>query len=215
MNKNYGLKLDLQFKTRPTNMVFDEFDNNTSDFFIKITREGKGIDISNCIPTLLVIRPNGEADSQLLEIQDNTIYCNLKPSLKNQVGKYIAKIMLVEGDKKIFLDDISYTVTENAILPLVDGEIVENPRYSVLVQLIERLSNIELQEQDREKAEQNRQLNEQNREKTIQDIQNKIDEALDKINNIGEGDFSTLANKEEINKLNNELEIHTHEEYAL
>ena len=88
MNKNYGLKLDLQIKTRATNMTFDEFDNNTSDFHIKVVREGKQIDLNNKIASLLVVRPNGTTDSQVLEIIDNTIYGNLKPSLKNQVGTY-------------------------------------------------------------------------------------------------------------------------------
>ena len=56
MNKNYGLKLDLQFKTRPTSMVFDEFDENTSDFFMQINRQGQLIDMPNAMPTLLVLK---------------------------------------------------------------------------------------------------------------------------------------------------------------
>ena len=214
MNKEYNLKLDLQFRCNNSKMIFDEFDENTSDFFMQIRRQGQEVDISNAIPTLLVLKPSGTAVSQILNIKDNLIYGNLKNSLKDEAGTYVAKLMLVEGDKKTFISNISYEVTENALLGKIDNDIVEDERYSVLIQLIERLSEIELQEESRKQAEQDRQLSEQNREKTIQDIQNKIDEALDKINNIGEGDFSTLATKEELNKLNKELEIHTHEEYA-
>ena len=214
MDKRYNLKLDLQFRCNNSKMIFDEFDENTSDFFMQITRQGQLVDISNAIPTLLVLKPSGVAVSQVLNVKDNLVYGNLNNSLKNEVGTYIAKLMLIEGDKKTFISNISYEVTENALLGMIDDDIVEDERYSVLVQLIERLSDIESKEQDREEAEQNRQLNEQNREKTIQDIQNKIDEVLDKINNVGEGDFSTLATKEELNKLNEELETHTHEEYA-
>ena len=36
MNKNYNLKLDLQFRCNNQTMKFNQFDNNTSDFFMKI-----------------------------------------------------------------------------------------------------------------------------------------------------------------------------------
>ena len=43
MNKNYNLKLDLQFRCNNSIMTFNEFDNNTSDFFMRITNgEKKG-----------------------------------------------------------------------------------------------------------------------------------------------------------------------------
>ena len=40
MNKNYNLKLDLQFRCNNQTMKFSQFDNNTSDFFMRITNEG-------------------------------------------------------------------------------------------------------------------------------------------------------------------------------
>ena len=33
MNKQYNLKLDLQFRCDNSIITFNEFDNNTSDFF--------------------------------------------------------------------------------------------------------------------------------------------------------------------------------------
>ena len=33
MNKNYNLKLDLQFRCNNSIMKFNQFDNNASDFF--------------------------------------------------------------------------------------------------------------------------------------------------------------------------------------
>ena len=54
MDKRYNLKLDLQFRCNNSKMIFDEFDENTSDFFMQITRQGEKVDISNSIPTLLV-----------------------------------------------------------------------------------------------------------------------------------------------------------------
>ena len=60
MNKEYNLKLDLQFKCNNSKMIFDEFDENTSDFFMQINRQGEKVDISNAIPTLLVLKAKWE-----------------------------------------------------------------------------------------------------------------------------------------------------------
>ena len=210
MNKEYNLKLDLQFRCNNSKMIFDEFDENTSDFFMQISRQGQEVDISNAIPTLLVLKPSGTAVSQILNIKDNLIYGNLENSLKNEVGTYIAKLMLVEGDKKTFISNISYEVTENALLGKIDNDIVEDERYSVLIQLLERLSNIELQEQTRVDNENSRVEAEQSREQIFQNLQDEVKDLLDK------GlDLSSLATKEELNELSEELEIHTHNEYAL
>ena len=41
MNRKYNLKLDLQFRRNNSTMKFNQFDNNnTSDFFMRITNEG-------------------------------------------------------------------------------------------------------------------------------------------------------------------------------
>lgn len=209
MNRGYNLKLDLQFRCNNSIMSFDEFDNNTSDFFIKITRQGKDIDISNTIPTLLVLKPSGVAVSQILKVENNCIYGNLDLALKDEIGNYIAKLMLIEGDKKTFISNIAYEVTENAILGMIDNDIVVDEKYSVLTEMIERLSTIELQEESRKQAE-------QNREQIFQNMQNEINDTLDKIADMDFGaDLSTLVTKEELNKLNKELEVHTHKEYAI
>ena len=192
MNKNYGLKLDLQFRCNNTKMIFDEFDKNTSDFFIQINRQGEKVDISNSIPTLLVLKPSGTAISQILNVKDNLIYGNLNNSLKNEVGTYIAKLMLVEGDKKTFISNISYEVTENALLGKIDNDIVEDERYSVLIQLLERLSNIELQEQIRVDNENSRVEAENLREETIENFINEVNRKIDDF----ETDLEEYATKE-------------------
>ena len=182
MNKNYNLKLDLQFRCNNSKMIFDEFDENTSDFFMQITRQGQLVDISNAIPTLLVLKPSGTAQSQILNVKDNLIYGNLNNSLKNEVGTYIAKLMLVEGDKKTFISNISYEVTENALLGKIDNDIAEDERYSVLLQLLERVSNIELQEQTRIDNESSRVEAENLREESIEKIKNDIDFLVNETN---------------------------------
>ena len=175
-------------------MIFDEFDENTSDFFMQITRQGKEIDISNVIPTLLVLKPSGVARSQILEVKNNIIYGNLDNSLKDEVGTYIAKLMLIEGDKKAFISNISYEVTENALLGKIDNDIVEDERYSILLQLLERLANIELQEQARVDNENSRIESENLRKESIEKIKNDIDNLINET-------------KEELNEYKNNKDI--------
>ena len=64
---------------------------------------------------------------------------DLQEIIKN-CGNFDPRVML-----KIFLDGISYKVTENALLGQVDEDLQEDPRFSILSSLIERLSNIESQ----------------------------------------------------------------------
>ena len=221
MNKKYNLKLDLQFRCNNSKMIFDEFDENTSDFFMQITRQGKEIDISNAIPTLLVLKPGGIAVSQILNVKDNLIYGNLNNSLKNEVGTYIAKLMLVEGDKKTFIGNISYEVTENALLGKIDDDIVEDERYSVLLQLLERLSNIELQEQTRVDNENSRIEAENLREESIEKIKNDIDFLINETNkkvndnlnsNTSKIDNLVIDTKEELNEYKNNKDIAINED---
>lgn len=219
MNKNYNLKLDLQFRCNNSKMIFDEFDENTSDFFMQITRQGQLADISNAKPTLLVLKPSGVAVSQILNVKDNLIYGNLKKSLKDEVGTYIAKLMLVEGDKKIFISNISYEVTENALLGKIDNDILEDERYPVLIQLLERLSSIELQEQTRIDNENSRieaeNLREESIEKIKNDIDNLINETKEELNEYKNNKDISINNslkefkeeqKETINTINSDIE---------
>ena len=216
MNKKYNLKLDLQFRCNNSKMIFDEFDENTSDFFMQITRQGEKVDISNAIPTLLVLKPSGTAVSQILNIKDNLIYGNLNNSLKNEVGTYIAKLMLVEGDKKTFISNISYEVTENALLGKIDDDIVEDERYSALLQLLERLSNIELQEQTRIDNENSRIEAENLREESIEKIKNDIDFLISETNKKVDNNLNTnnskidnlvIKTKEELNEYKSNKDV--------
>ena len=54
MNKKYNLKLDLQFRCNNSTMKFNQFDNNTSDFFVRITNGGKLVDIEKTIVVFLL-----------------------------------------------------------------------------------------------------------------------------------------------------------------
>ena len=123
MNKNYNLKLDLQFRCNNQTMKFNQFDNNTSDFFIKISNGGKSFDIEKALVVLAVIKPSGKVSSQFVEVKNDVIYADLKPNMRDEIGIYTAQAMLILEDERVVTDPISYEVEEDKIFSLLNDTV--------------------------------------------------------------------------------------------
>ena len=123
MNKQYNLKLDLQFRCNNSIMTFNEFDNNTSDFFMRITNGGKLVDIEKAIVVLATIKPSGKVASQFVEVKNGLVYADLKSSMIDEIGSYTAKAMLISEDERVVTDSVSYEVEEDKIFSLLNNQI--------------------------------------------------------------------------------------------
>lgn len=186
MDRKYNLKLDLQFRcNNDSDMQFMQFDKNTSDFFIQINNCEEPIDLSNSIVILAVIKPDNTTDAMFLDIVNNELYANLKPSMKDLVGTYQARTMLVSSNETVTTDVITYTVNEDKILSQLNSDIVSDERYSILTDMLNKLSEIETNETNRVEAE-------KLREEKIEEL---IEEANKAIQNIN----ATIEN--EVNKI--------------
>lgn len=174
MNKTYNLNLDFQIIINNPLMKFDIFDNNTSDFFIKVTNKGNLVDIEKATVVLAAIKPSGHADIQFIEIRDNSVYGNLKPSMKDETGNYTASAMLILGDKKTTLNNISYKIEQNQVFGTINNVVRSDERFTLLTDMLSRLSTIELSEQQRQDNENTRQT----------EFENKINELDSKISKI-------------------------------
>lgn len=164
IDRKYNLKLDLQFRCNNSNMEFNQFDKNTSDFFIQINRSGKEIDLSKALITLMVIKPDGNVDSQFLEVVEGGVYANLKPSLKDIKGDYQCKAIVTVKDATVIPEQIfTYTVNEDKCLASFNQNMVSNEDYTLLTDILGRLSTIETDEQQRQINEAERILNEESR----------------------------------------------------
>ena len=152
MNKKYNLKLDLQFRCNNSIMTFNQFDNNTSDFFIRITNGGKLFDIEKAIVVLAVIKPNKEVDSQFVEVENGVVYANLKPSMKDEIGIYTARAMLILESEKVVTDIVNYEVEEDKIFSLLNDTVEATEEFTLLTDMLSRLSTIELNENNREET---------------------------------------------------------------
>lgn len=165
LNRKYNLKLDLQFRCNNSNMEFNQFDKNTSDFFMQINRSGKEIDLSKVLVTLVVIKPNGGVDSQFLEVEENGVHANLKPSLKDIAGDYQCKAILTLKDETVVVDQVfTYTVNEDKFLTAFNQVMPSDENYTLLTDILGRLSTIETDEEQRQINEAERILNEEQRQ---------------------------------------------------
>lgn len=163
MNRKYNLKLDLQFRCNNSIMKFNQFDNNTSDFFMKISSGGKSFDVEKALVVLAVIKPSGKVASQFVEVKNDVIYADLKPSMKDEIGTYTAKAMLILEDERVVTDSISYEVEEDKIFSLLNDSVEDTEEFTLLTDMLNRLSTIEISEEQRMINEAERILSEENR----------------------------------------------------
>ena len=163
MNKKYNLKLDLQFRCNNSIMKFNQFDNNTSDFFMRITNGGNLVDIEKALVVLAVIKPSGKVSSQFVEVENGLVYADLNPSMKDEIGTYAAQAMLILEDERVVTDVISYEVEEDKIFSLLNDTVETSEEFTLLTDMLSRLSNIEISEEQRVINEAERILSEENR----------------------------------------------------
>lgn len=163
MNKKYNLKLDLQFRCNNSTMKFNQFDNNTSDFFMRITNGGNLVDIEKAIVVLAIIKPSGKVASQFIEVENGLVYADLKPSMIDEIGTYTAQAMLILEDERVVTDSISYEVEEDKIFSLLNDSAETSEEFTLLTDMLSRLSTIETNEEQRVINEAERILSEENR----------------------------------------------------
>lgn len=134
-------------------MKFNKFDKNTSDFFIKINNNGKDLDLSKVLLVIMVMKPSGKIESQFLEVSELGAYCSLNPSLKDEVGEYKCNILLTFKDEILSLDQVfTYTVNDDMFLTEFNKQMPTERDYSLVTDILGRLSEIELNENKRQEG---------------------------------------------------------------
>ena len=123
LDKKYkAIYLDLiSRKENGLKMEFSLSDNQTSDFYINITRNGFKIDLTNFKTTLYIKNPNGDVLKKELTKYDknnNLYYCNLEDKYKNIEGKYFCQIIIEDKsttEKVVPLNTFLYEVNKDII----------------------------------------------------------------------------------------------------
>lgn len=170
MDRKYNLRLDLQFRCNNSVMKFRQSDNKTSDFFMRITSGGELFNIDNAIAILAIIKPDNTSQAQFLEIREGKIYADLNSNMKDQVGTYKAQALLIYEDERVSTDVIEYEVTEDNILNQLETTVSTTEEFTMLQQMLSRLSVVENSENLRVENENNRLEAEKLREEAIEKI---------------------------------------------
>lgn len=178
MNRKYNLRLDLQFRCNNSVMKFRQSDNKTSDFFMRITSGGELFNIDNAIVILAIIKPDDTSQAQFLDIREGKIYADLNSNMKDQVGIYKAQALLIYEDERVSTDVIEYEVAEDNILNQLETAVQSTVEYTMLQQMLSRLSVIELSETSRANAELSREEAEKLREQAIEKVKTDIEKLI-------------------------------------
>lgn len=98
--KTISLDINTRIFNTDLNMIFSISDNETSDFYIKITKNLEDIDLSNYFVVLWIKKPDGTTLSKTVQqnIENGLFYCNLEEKLKDQVGTYKVQIYIEDPD---------------------------------------------------------------------------------------------------------------------
>ena len=152
LDKKYSVNLDLINNIKNENMKFSLSDNETSDFYIKITKSMKSIDLTDKVVNLYVVKPNKNVIYTTVNLctesdETNLFYCDLPNNFKNIKGSYYAQIAIedmITGEKVVIPSKFSYTVESDIIseaYEAVDTEENKNILDLILSDLIELKAN--------------------------------------------------------------------------
>ena len=144
MDRKYNIRLDLQFRCNNSVMKFRQSDNQTSDFFMRITSGGELFNIDNAIVILAIIKPDKSSQAQFLEVREGKIYADLNSNMKDQVGIYKAQALLIYEDERVSTDVIEYEVIEDNIINQLDNVIEDEKNKDVLGQILSVISNLDI-----------------------------------------------------------------------
>ena len=151
LDKKYPLRLDTRINFKNLIPHFYISDNQTNDFYIKLTNDNKPVEVEDIIVVIAVINPNGNINSSFLDTktEKGLIYCNLPNELKNVVGVYKARIMCISGEERIVSNTFEYKVDTDEF-QIIDEITEDSEEMIVLSQMLSRLSNMEIESQANE-----------------------------------------------------------------
>ena len=151
LDKKYPLRLDTRINFKNLIPHFYISDNQTNDFYIKLTNDNKPVEVEDIIVVIAVINPNGNINSSILDTktEKGLIYCNLPNELKNVVGVYKARIMCISGEERIVSNTFEYKVDTDEF-QLIDEITEDSEEMLVLSEMLSKLSNMEIESQANE-----------------------------------------------------------------
>ena len=151
LDKKYTIYLDLINNIQNEKMRFSLSDNETSDFYINITKSMKKVDLTYKTVKLYVVKPNKNVIyttvTPYTECNDtNVFYCDLPNDFKNIKGTYYAQMLvedMITGEKVVAPSKFSYIV-ESDIMSEASGIIDIEENKNILDSILSDLADLKI-----------------------------------------------------------------------
>ena len=149
LDKKYTIRLDLINNIQNEKMRFSLSDNETSDFYINITKSTKKVDLTYKTVKLYVVKPNKNVIyttvTPYTECNDtNVFYCDLPNDFKNIKGTYYAQMLvedMITGEKVVAPSKFSYIV-ESDIMSETSGVVDTEENKNILDSILSDLADL-------------------------------------------------------------------------
>ena len=139
--------------------------------------------------TMNIVKPDNDykiIEGKLHDKEKAIFECDLKEDCVDEIGTYrcelLTKCNINDHEEITTSNKLTYKVKSSVLNDLDD--IVEAPEYPVIIQLLDKLSDIEQYEEDRRANELARQLAEEQRQGKYNELENKIIELTNKIDEL-------------------------------
>ena len=149
LDKKYTIRLDLINNIQNEKMRFSLSDNETSDFYIKVTKSTGKVDLTDKTVKLYVVKPNKNVVyitvTPYTECNDtNVFYCDLPNDFKNIKGTYYAQMLvedIITGEKVVAPSKFSYIV-ESDIMSETSGVVDTEENKNILDSILSDLADL-------------------------------------------------------------------------
>ena len=151
LDKKYTIRLDLIDNIQNEKMRFSLSDNETSDFYINITKSMKKVDLTYKTVKLYVVKPNKNVIyttvTPYTECNDtNVFYCDLPNDFKNIKGTYYAQMLvedMITGEKVVAPSKFSYIVESDIMSEMYEVADTEENK-NILDSILRDLADLKI-----------------------------------------------------------------------
>ena len=177
---------------KSTQNIFVNLVINTSDNEL-ITKYANIENVESYTLTMNIVKPDNTSkviDAKLRSKEEAIFEFDLPKECVDTIGDYkcelLTKCTVDNNEEIVTSNEITYK-DKASVLNDLDDKIIEAPQYPLVVELFEKLSEIDKYEEDRQLAEEQRQAKYNELENRIVELSNKIDELVVKLNEVKGG----------------------------
>ena len=170
-------------------VIFVNLVINTSDNEL-ITKYANIENVESYTLTMNIVKPDNTSrviNAKLHSKEEAIFEFDLPEECVDTIGDYkcelLTKCTVGDNEEIVTSNEITYKVNAS-VLNVLDNKIIEAPQYPLVVELFEKLSEIDKYEEDRQLAEEQRQTKYNELENRIIELSNKIDKLTVKLNEV-------------------------------